>query len=214
VDIRENSSENNSLYRPEAVPHHADEIVPKEPKELEDTGIPREDLEDLVLRTVCTVRGFTVDWVAKQVGLPLRIVNGLVEQLQNVASVEIVGQAGTLSFKMRVTEQGRRRGAEAMRASGYLGPAPVTVEDYSRMLEAQLAKMPKIEPDEVSKAIDELVLPPNAVEVAGLARKVTFGFHTALESGATSSSFLIHSVIRLSKMALIPAMACDLIGDG
>jgi len=198
VDIRENSSENNSLYRPEAVPNHTDEIVPKEPKEVEDTGIHRDDLEDLVLRTACTVRGFTIEWVAKQVGLPLRIVNGIVERLQAVAAVEIVGQAGTLSFKMRVTEQGRRRGAEAMRASGYLGPAPVTVEDYSTMLEAQLARMPQIEQEEVSKAIDELVLPPNVVEVAGLARSSgrSLFLWGPPGNGKTSIGHLVHNAVK------------------
>ena len=157
VDFREDNSENNSLYRPDPVPENPEEIIPKEPKEWEDTGIPRDDLEDLVLRTICTVRGFTIEWVAKQVGLPLRIVNGLVERLQAVAAVEIVGQAGTLSFKMRVTDRGRKRGAEAMRSSGYLGPAPVTVEDYSRMLEAQLAKGDKLETvlGEIGKLIED-----------------------------------------------------------
>ncbi len=198
MDIRENSSENNSLFRPEAVPNDTEDIVPKEPRELEDTGISREDLEDLVLKVVYTVRGFTIDWVAKQVGLPLRLVNDLVEELQDSAAVEIVGQAGTMSFKMRVTDLGRKRAAEAMRASGYVGPAPVTVEDYSKMLEAQLARMPKTEPEEVSKAIDELVLPPNIVEVAGLARSSgrSLFLWGPPGNGKTSVGHLIHNAIK------------------
>ena len=56
-----------------------------------------------------------------------------------------------------------------MEISGYLGPAPVSLDDYSAFLEWQVQRQPKVSVEQVTDAIAGLVLPEEVVEVAALA---------------------------------------------
>jgi len=172
-------------------------IAPPAPKDLSDTGVSPADLVDLTLRTIYSVRDFTIEWLANTMCLPLGLVNELVEQLRKEKAVEAIGQSGTLSYRMAVTDQGRRRAVEATKATGYIGPAPVPLEAYTEMLELQLAQMPEVSPDRVVQAIEDLVLPGHVVEVVGLARSSgrSLFLYGPPGNGKTTVGHLVHNAV-------------------
>lgn len=172
-------------------------LAPRAPKDLNDTGFSLPALLDLTLRIIYSVRDFTIEWLAKEMCLPTRLVSELIEQLRVDKAVEVLGQSGTVSYRMTVTDHGRNRAADAMKVSGYIGPAPVTLEAYTEMLDLQLARLPKVTPERTAEAIEELVLPASAVEIVGLARssgRSLFLWGPA-GNGKTSLGHLVHNAV-------------------
>lgn len=171
--------------------------LPPEPKDLRDTEIPTAELEDLAIKTMYSVRDFTVEWLARQMCLPLRLATELVDRMKVDKAVEVTGQSGTISFRMRATDHGRHRASEALKASGYVGPAPVSIEAYSAMLERQLAYLPAVSAERVAEVVEELVLPSHVVEIAGLARSSgrSLFLWGPPGNGKTSVGHLIHCAV-------------------
>ena len=144
-------------------------VGPEAPRNLSETGQEPELLADLVLKTANTVPHFTTDWAVERLCLPRSIVAELLENLVAEKQVEIRGQEGLMSYRFAVTNQGRSRGQRLMEVSGYVGPAPVSLEAYAGMLQWQLSRFPKVSVEDVTSAISELVLPEETTQVAGLA---------------------------------------------
>jgi predicted ATPase with chaperone activity len=94
-----------------------------------------------------------------------------------------------------MTERGGRRAARLMEISGYVGPAPVPLEAYSDSLGWQFEHFPICSPGQVAAALQEMVLPPDVVHVAGLAllsRRSLF-LHGPPGNGKTCLGHLLHS---------------------
>ena len=142
---------------------------PKVPENLNETGMEPELLADLALKMANTVPHFTTEWAVERLCLPRSVVSELLDQLVEEKQIEIRGQAGLMDYRFAVTRQGQSRGDRLMEISAYVGPAPVSLEAYVRMLEAHLALFPKVSADDVTAAISELVLPEEAAQIAGLA---------------------------------------------
>ncbi len=143
-------------------------VGPTAPKNLNDTGIEPEVLVDLVLKMAITVPHFTADWAARRLCLPRGVVNECLDRLVDEKLVLIRGQAGLLDYRFAVTNQGQSQGDRLMQISGYVGPAPVPLEDYAQMLHLQIARFPKVSPEDVTAAISNIIMPMEDAEIAGL----------------------------------------------
>jgi hypothetical protein len=126
-------------------------------------------LADLAVKAGYTVPSFTTEWTAQRLRLPLPIVAELLEELRVERLVEVLGQAGPFGFRFAVTQRGREHATRLMEISGYVGPAPVSLDDYGAMLEWQLAHLPPVAPEDARASMAGLVLSPEAFQVAGLA---------------------------------------------
>jgi hypothetical protein len=144
-------------------------IQPPAPEQLEHTGVEREVLSDLLLRLAYTVPSYTTKSAAEQTCLPMTIVDELCWQLKQDRLLEIQGQEGPFNYTYAATQRGREAAARLMEFCGYLGPAPVSLEAYTAMLRRQVEGRPSVSLDDVRQALDELVLPAEALEVATLA---------------------------------------------
>jgi MoxR-like ATPase len=144
-------------------------LGPRAPLHLEDTGLDRDLLSDLVLKVGYGVPLFTTDWAARQLHLPLTLVQELAEQLKTDHLLEILGQAGPFNYRCAVSQRGRERAIHLLEVSGYVGPAPVTLEAYSSLLRWQLSRFPQVTAEDIKKALADLVLTDHATKVAGLA---------------------------------------------
>src|SRR5262249_14769241 len=133
------------------------------------TGVDPAVLADLALKTGYTVPHFTTDWAARKLLLPLGLAHQLLEQLRADRFLEVLGQAGLLTIRYAVTQRGRERAANLLEISGYIGPAPVSLAAYAALLEWQLARFTAVQPEDVAQALSGMVLPPEAVVLAGLA---------------------------------------------
>jgi hypothetical protein len=166
--VSEISAPTGDAAAPRLVPW-ADGHAPRAPVTVGETGINSAVLADLALKAAYSVPSFTTEWSAQRLRLPIPIVQELLEQLRVDRLVEVLGQAGPFGYRFTVTQRGREHAGRLMEISGYVGPAPVSLADYGAMLEWQLANLPPVAPEEAQAALADLVLTPEAVQVAGLA---------------------------------------------
>ncbi|MBI3466963.1 MAG: ATP-binding protein [Planctomycetes bacterium] len=175
-----------------------EQVAPAAPPDTASTGIDPAVLGDLALKLAYTVPSFTTEWAARQLRLPVPLVADLLDQLKTDKLVEILGQTGPLSYRCTITNRGREQATRLLEVSGYIGPAPVSLASYAAMLEWQLARAPALSPQDVSDALSELVLPDEAIQVAGMAifsGRSLFVFGPA-GNGKSSVGRMLHNALR------------------
>jgi hypothetical protein len=64
--------------------------------------------------------------------------------------LDILGSSGPFGFRYSISARGRERAARLMEISGYVGPAPVSLDDYTAIIEWQLARTPEIKSSDVA----------------------------------------------------------------
>lgn len=162
----------DSLHKPAAdtkLMGLGDSFAPITPSNLDEMGVSPDVLSNLALKLAYTLPKFTSRYAASKLCLPLHLVTVLLEQLQKDGMLEILGQAEPFNFRFTITDRGRARAARLLEISGYVGPAPVSLNDYTKNLESQFKHLPEVTPEKVKNAISNMVLPEDAKHIAGLA---------------------------------------------
>ncbi len=174
------------------------EPAPKAPTSPRDTGVSPAVLRDLALKTAYTVPQFTTEWAARQLCLTQALVGEMLEQMRADQLLEILGSSGPFGFRYAISGRGRERAARLLEISGYIGPAPVSLEAYTAMIEWQLARAPEVSRDHVAASLAKLVLPEEDALLAGLAAssgRSLFVFGPP-GNGKTSLGHLIHGALQ------------------
>jgi predicted ATPase with chaperone activity len=141
-----------------------DLLAPTAPQDVASARIDEDSLGDLVIKQAYTVARFSTEWVAKELHLSLPLVKQLMEQLCLEGNLE-----GMMGNRFAITDRGREQARRLLEICGYIGPAPVRLEQYSAMLRWQFTNMPVVTPDAVTNSLQQLVLDPEAAKLAGLA---------------------------------------------
>lgn len=172
-------------------------VAPAAPESLAETGIERQYLVDLAVKTANTVPSFTSEWASQRLCLPMSLSDEIFWQLKDEQLIEILGQNGPLSYRYSLTNRGREQARQLSAVSGYVGPTPVSAEAYTEFLNWQVDRRDDATYESVKAALAELVLPENAVDVAALA--VTSGRSLFLfgppGNGKTSLGRALHDVV-------------------
>ena len=174
------------------------EWAPRAPTGLRDAGISPATIRDLALKAAYTVPQFTTESAARQLCLPQGLVGELLEQMRNDQLLDILGSAGPFGFRYSVSGRGRERAARLLEVSGYIGPAPVSLEAYTAMIEWQHARAPEVTREHVAASLSELVLTEGDALLAGLAAssgRSLFVFGPP-GNGKTTLGHLIHGALR------------------
>src|SRR5262245_31847504 len=172
-------------------------VAPRAPQTIAAAGLEDRALTDLAVKIACTTARFTTDWMARRLHISLQLAGEVLTELCVDELVEETMKITEGRSYYRVTQQGRDHGARLMEVSRYVGPAPVSLEAYRAMLKWQFANTPPVTPELVAKALEGLVLTPEAVQMAGLA--VSSGrslfVHGPPGNGKTSVGRQIHAAL-------------------
>ena len=141
----------------------ASTCVPAGLTDLASCGVPARVLEDLVLKHLHPRGSATVDLLARETRLPHSVMREILSQLLFEQCVEGPGtneivtaetsRIGAEQNAISLTATGRARACEAFAASRYLGPAPVSIHDYSEQCRKQQLDGSGISQDELLSAM-------------------------------------------------------------
>lgn len=134
--------------------------TPPEPLRIEDTGLELSFVADLVMKHLLFMGEFNLSAVAHKVKLPVSIIDAAVDMLRRAKLVEVLSADGyaTVTYRFRITEQGKNRAMELLDVCRYVGPAPVTLEAYHEMVVTQSINSISVTADQLRSAYSHLVV--------------------------------------------------------
>lgn len=142
---------------------------PATPATIDDFGIEPSLISELCLKHALTVPYFTSDWMAEKLAIPLVIVNDMLDQLREDKMVEVLGATGAFGYRYTLSGGGRQFALRLMDVSGYVAQSPVSLRDYTEMINYQVKESNKVSPERVRQSLASLVLPEQAIMIAGMA---------------------------------------------
>src|SRR6476660_9875237 len=140
---------------------------PPLPEEISDTGIAEQFLCDLALKHVAMLPEPTTVAVSERINLPRTLTEDLLQQLYREKLIEVKMQSAIGSTRYAMLDHGWDRLARLLSISGYVGPAPVSLRDYSHMMKLQSIPTDPASMETVRAAFHDLVLPESLLQTLG-----------------------------------------------
>jgi hypothetical protein len=143
---------------------------PVEPRTKEETGLPESFLSDLILKMLFTSGVMEGHKIASALCLHFSgIVEPFLSELRydNLVGVKGGNNLNPASYRYELSEKGVQRASKAWERNRYVGPCPVTLEQYTSIIKTQTTRRTRVGEAEVARAVEHLVLPPEIVERIG-----------------------------------------------
>lgn len=133
-----------------------DTFWPAEPQSFEEAGLSATFVEALVLKAILTNGTISGRHVSERLGLPFRMIEPMLDAMRARKLVTHVRPAALNDYYFSLTEEGQRHGQSHMTRCSYVGPAPVSLSDYSLSVEAQAAGLDPIDREQLSAALSTI----------------------------------------------------------
>lgn len=144
--------------------------APQSPRDLADTGLPLADLLNLLIKALYAGNTETPSLMADFLKLPQRIVQALILQAQERKLLDVLGAAGKLAMselRYVLSEKGKQWASDAMAQNQYVGPAPVSLAEYTERIERQRITNERIDRAAVDAAFANLIIPERFIHQIG-----------------------------------------------
>lgn len=134
-----------------------------------DTGLTRESIIDLLLKTLYIQGARQGEHLADVVRLPYAVLDDLLMDLQQRRLLEVRSTQGhgRSGYVYDLTGEGRTRAREALAISAYVGPAPVPLSVFREWVQRQSVRNHRVSPERIKGGFDDLVLSPEVLEALG-----------------------------------------------
>ena len=145
--------------------------LPPPPSSAEATGLNREFLTELALKQVFYLGTFTIPELSERMKLPHNIITGIVQDMRQGKFCEVKGGSSyqSVTYSFSVTAEGRNRAAELLEKSSYVGPAPVTLQEYRQMAERNSIRNVSLSEPDMRMAFAPYVIPEHLLGQFGAA---------------------------------------------
>ena len=142
-------------------------LGPPTPEEVAETGVHEAFLCDLTLKHVAMLPEPTTVTVADRLHLPRALTEELLYHLYREKLIEMRLQSAVGATRYAMLDHGWDRVSRLQSQSGYLGPAPVSLDDYSHMMRLQAVPSRPASMETVRAAFQDLVLPDSLLQTLG-----------------------------------------------
>lgn len=144
--------------------------APQAPRTLEDTGLAEPFVIELMLRHLARAGELRAGELAQRLGVTLSVIDPTLSFLRTEKLIE-VPRRGTFDADVAyaLTDAGRVRAREALEKCQYVGPAPVTLEDYTSRVEAQSTRNVGVTGPAIRGALGDAVISDELVTQFGAA---------------------------------------------
>jgi hypothetical protein len=146
--------------------HH----IPTQPANLAATGIDSVDLMGLMMKLIYSARLQTIRQVTDAIKLPFRMVTELVQMAVDRKLLQSLGVRGADSLggtSYALTDGGTRWTLDALGQVGYVGPAPVPLDQFNDQVIHQKLTNEVITFDRIRKSIGSLTFDDALLEQCG-----------------------------------------------
>lgn len=175
------------------------------PQDLSATGLSERLLADLLAKHLHSAGTLTLAELSERIALPGPIVERVLNFMRREARVEIKPRPeGSGSLPFALTEHGRSTALDAYMRSGYVGPAPVPLADYTKVITAQSVHGRRFEPDAVRAVFEGMVMAERTADQFGIS--INSGRPVFIYGPpGTGKTYVTHRLARLFRdVVLIP----------
>jgi predicted ATPase with chaperone activity len=137
-------------------------------KSIEEIGVRTNLLEDLALKGLYLVGEMTLHELARHIGLSLGMVDELFQRLRKDQLCQVTGMVGSV-HRITATSGGKSRALELLAQNQYMGPAPVSLDDYVSRIRNQSVRNIEITQRDLSQGFKHLVLESQILNQLGTA---------------------------------------------
>jgi predicted ATPase with chaperone activity len=166
------------ISRPEAVPlgtSAADPLFRPLPQSIHDLGVPEIFIANLTLKHCFYLDTFYLAELSERLKLSTTVLTQLVDYLRKEKYLEVrgpdplkpVANPLALANRFAVTEAGKRRAANLLEYDAYVGPTPVSLEEYWDQVAHQSIKLAHVNADSLARVFDGLVVSPDLLDLLG-----------------------------------------------
>jgi predicted ATPase with chaperone activity len=143
--------------------------APKAPTTLNEAGLSRDLVTQLILKTLHLSGELTGTELARRLGLPFFAFEPVLTVIKQQHQCEISGGAlGSPTYRYRITDVGRARAMLFMEHNHYVGYAPVPLAQYCQYMTAfKKSVKHRVGRDNVRKAFSHLVISDRVLDQLG-----------------------------------------------
>ena len=143
-------------------------INPPFPETPEQLDLSLGFVTDLALKTLSTDASGTTASVSERMRLGLVITETVLQRLYRESLIEMKGSIALHNNRYAMLERGWSRVSQLMSIGSYVGPAPVTLELYSKLIVDQVRRRAPVTREALDKTLSHLVLPEAVTRMLGV----------------------------------------------
>jgi hypothetical protein len=132
---------------------------PTPPNTIEETGLHPDTLNQLLLKTLVAGEASGTG-LADKLRVPYAVLDSLIQHARVEKLVEVRGATGTgtAGYRYALTDLGRDRAGQFFDLCRYVGPAPVSLSQYTAYVRAGMAARPYLDRTLLSTGFSDLVV--------------------------------------------------------
>ena len=140
-----------------------------QPNSIEETGISFGQLLDLCVKQIYYSGRPSARDITESMALPFNVVETLLAFLKREQLIEVVGSVGIgeQQYQYSLTERGNDRAVEALERNQYVGPTPVSIDEYVAVVKEQTVRNMRVDAAAVQSALGDLVLTETTRNLVG-----------------------------------------------
>src|ERR1700720_3326454 len=142
--------------------------APRKPLNLEATGLGADTIASIIVKVLHSGEDSGMG-LADRLALPYSILEPVLEKLRVEQLVEVkrASGTGTAGYRYALTDGGRDRALRYFEACGYVGPAPVPLNQYAAYMGDLRAETHDVFRESVAKGFSHLVVEPEMLDQLG-----------------------------------------------
>ncbi|MEA3411734.1 MAG: AAA family ATPase [Pseudomonadota bacterium] len=142
----------------------------RKPRSVAETGLSERLLVELTARHLFGGGVLDTLQLSRLTALAGPVVEELLGFLRKEARIEVLGpRPGTKALRYALTDRGRVFAMESLGRTGYQGPAPVPLDQFNRLVEAQSVHSTRVTHEEMHDSFSDIVINRNLLDSLGAA---------------------------------------------
>jgi hypothetical protein len=144
--------------------------IPTEPNDIASTGIDENQLLALLMKLIYTGRLETNRQFVEAIKLPYHLVLDLVHMAVDRALLRTLGTRDSdsmMDMSYTLTDEGRRWTIDALQRLRYVGPAPVTIEEFTDQVNLQKLTNELVTFERIRTSLSDLTFDDSIIEQCG-----------------------------------------------